>query len=122
MPKHIPVPKFQTYTRYRKLLYKRGNPWIYIEGKNWLREAGFEPYTRIKVLFWKNHVTIIANHRKADRTVTSKKDGDIAVIDLNSPKIKFDTDQLQISVRDGRLIITPRGVPPTHYGIYSKKK
>ncbi len=83
-------------------------PRVWIEGR-YLLKAGFVPARNIQVEFARQEIRItLAQH--GPRKVSSKKNGEIPVLDLNSSAISDSFGEiqlLQVRITQGMIILTP---------------
>jgi DNA (cytosine-5)-methyltransferase 1 len=83
-------------------------PRVWLEGR-YLLDAGFEPTNRIEVEFTKGQVVIrLAKH--GPRVVSSKRQGQIPVLDLNSAALTEafgPITTLQVHIAVGEITLTP---------------
>ena len=83
-------------------------PRVWLEGR-YLLDAGFEPSNRIEVEFKKQQV-IIRLAKDGRRVVSSKRQGQIPVLDLNSAALSEafgPITTLQVHIAIGQIILTP---------------
>lgn len=83
-------------------------PRVWLEGR-YLLDAGFEPSNRIEVEFKKEQV-IIRLAKDGPRVVSSKRQGQIPVLDLNSAALTEafgPITTLQVHIAIGQIILTP---------------
>lgn len=83
-------------------------PRVWLEGR-YLLDAGFEPTNRIEVEFQKGQVVIrLAKH--GSRVVSSKRQGQVPVLDLNSTALAEafgPISTLQVHIAVGEITLTP---------------
>ncbi len=83
-------------------------PRVWIEGR-YLLQAGFVPAKHIQVEFGKQEIRItLAQY--GPRKVSSKRNGEIPVLDLNSSAISESFGEiqlLQVRIAEGEIILTP---------------
>ena len=97
-------PRISTTT----LGYHKNAPRVWVEGKH-LDDAGFKPANRIQIEFKKAHV-VIRLAKDGTRVVSSKRRGQIPVLDLNSSALieAFGSiNTLQVYIAPGEIILTP---------------
>jgi len=83
-------------------------PRVWLEGR-YLLHAGFEPTNRIQVEFKKRQV-VIRLAKDGPRVVSSKRQGQIPVLDLNSTALTEafgSIATLQVYIAPGEIILTP---------------
>jgi len=83
-------------------------PRVWLEGR-YLLDAGFEPTNRIEVEFKKEQV-IIRLAKNGPRVVSSKRQGQIPVLDLNSTALTEafgPISTLQVHIAVGEITLTP---------------
>src|SRR5216684_6975104 len=83
-------------------------PRVWIEGR-YLLKAGFVPAKNIQVEFAKQEIRMTLA-QDGPRRVSSKKNGDIPVLDLNSSTISDSFGEmqlLQVRITEGEIILTP---------------
>jgi DNA (cytosine-5)-methyltransferase 1 len=83
-------------------------PRVWIEGR-YLLKAGFVPAKTIQVEFANQEIRIIVA-QDGPRRVSSKKNGEIPVLDLNSSAISDSFGEiqlLQVRITEGEIVLTP---------------
>ncbi len=83
-------------------------PRVWIEGR-YLLKAGFVPAKTIQVEFANQEIRIILA-QDGPRRVSSKKNGEIPVLDLNSSAISDSFGEiqlLQVRITEGEIVLTP---------------
>lgn len=83
-------------------------PRVWIEGR-YLLKAGFVPATHIQVEFANQEIRITLA-QDGPRRVSSKKNGEIPVLDLNSSAISDSFGEiqlLQVRITEGEIVLTP---------------
>lgn len=98
------LPRYSTTTIGRN----KNAPRVWLEGK-YLLTAGFIPTKTVEVEFKPNQITITLNP-SGPRKISSKKDGQIPVLDLNSNAIAEAfgaVDILQVKISPGCITLTP---------------
>lgn len=98
------LPRFST----TKIGHNKNAPRVWLEGK-YLLTAGFAPSKNIQVEFSEKQITITLSP-SGSRKISSKKDGLIPVLDLNSNAIAdaFGAiDVLQVKISEGCITLTP---------------
>ena len=98
------LPRYSTTTIGRN----KNAPRVWLEGK-YLLSAGFTPAKNIEVEFAPNQITITLSPT-GPRKISSKKDGRIPVLDLNSAAIAETfgpIETLQVKISDGCITLTP---------------
>jgi len=97
-------PRISTTT----LGYHKNAPRVWLEGQH-LGDAGFKPANRIQIEFKKAHV-IIRLAKDGPRVISSKRRGQIPVLDLNSSALTEafgSINTLQVYIAPGEIILTP---------------
>ncbi len=99
-----PFPRISTTT----IGQNKNAPRVWLEGLYLLR-AGFIPAKNILVEFTREQITITLDDT-GNRKVSSKKNGEIPVLDLNSTAISEafgEINLLQVRVTEGQIVLTP---------------